>query len=98
MRSIKFPLLHFRQDGSGSTKYALESLYHLFQAYALLTPREAERLAWNCTVSTKGSAGNNLFLDLDLEHDNHYVTELLRGLGANVSEISVNRFCRAFFL
>ena len=98
LRCIKFFLLHFRQDGSGSTKYALESIYHLFQVYALLTPREAERLTWNCTVNTKGGAGNNVFLDLDLEHDNHYVTELLRGLGANVSETRVNRICRAFFL
>ena len=39
-----------------------------------------------------------MFLDPDLKHDNHYVTERLRGLGANVSETSVNRICRAFFL
>ena len=39
-----------------------------------------------------------MFLDLDLEQDNHYVTELLRGLGANDSETSVNIICRAFFL
>lgn len=98
LRCIKFFLLNFRQDGSGSTKYGKESLYHLFQVYAMLTPRKAERLTWNCTVNTKGGAGNNVFLDLDLEHDNHYVTELLRGLDANVSETSVNRICRAFFL
>ena len=98
LRCIKFLLLHFRQDGSGSTKYALKSLYHPFEVYVMLTPRETERLTWNCTVNTRGGAGNNVFLDLDLEHDNHYVTELLRGLGANVSETSVSRICRAFFL
>lgn len=98
LRCIKFFLLHFRQDGSGSSKYALESLYHLFQVLALLTPREAERLTWNRTVNTRGGAGNNVFLDLNLEHDNHSVTELLRALGANVNETSVNRICRAFFL
>ena len=81
-----------------STKYAPESLYHLFHVYAMLTPRKAERVKLNCTVNTKGGAGNNLFLNLDLENDNHYVTELLRGLGATVSEISVNRICRALFL
>ncbi|KAL9955364.1 hypothetical protein ACROYT_G036674 [Oculina patagonica] len=98
LRCIKFFLLHFRQDGSGSVKYALESLYHLFQVFALSTPREAERLTWNRTVNTKGGEGNNVFLDLNLEHDNHSVTELLRALGANVNETSVNRICRAFFL
>lgn len=97
LRCIKFFLLHFRQDGSGSTKYALELLYHLFQVTALLTPREAERLTWNRTVNMKGGAGNNVFLDLNLEHDNHSVKELLKALGANVNEISVNRICKAFF-
>ena len=44
IRCIKVFLLHYKQDGSGSTKYALEALYQLFQLHALLTPREAEHL------------------------------------------------------
>ncbi len=96
LRCIKMFLLHFRQDGSGSTKYALESLYHLSQIYALLTPREAERVKWNRTVNNKGGMGNNVFMDLNLEHDNHYLKEQLKGLGANVNQTSVNRICRAF--
>lgn len=51
---IKMFLLHFKQDGSGSTKYALEALYQLFQVLALLSPREAERLKWNWTVNNQG--------------------------------------------
>ena len=66
LKCIKMFLLHFREDGSGSTKYALESLYHLFQMYALLTPREAERVKWNPTVNNKGGVGNNVFMDLGL--------------------------------
>jgi len=31
IKCIKMFLLHFKQDGSGSTKCALEALYHLFQ-------------------------------------------------------------------
>ena len=58
----------------------------------MLTPRETERLTWDCTVNTRGGAGNNVFLDLDLEHDNHYVTELLRGLG----EMSVKQVSAEF--
>lgn len=96
VRCIKVFLLHFRQDGEGSTKYALECLYHLFQLSALLTPREAERMKWNRTVNNKGGPGNNVFMDLDLEHDNHLFKELLRGLGANVTENSVSRLCKAF--
>ena len=70
VRCIKFFMLHFFQDGSGSTKYCLEALYHMFQINALLTSREAQRMVWNRTVNNKGGLGNNVFMDLDLEHDN----------------------------
>lgn len=91
-------LLHFKQDGSGSTKYSLEALYHLFQLFALLSPREAERLIWNRAVNNKGCPGCNVAMDLALEHDNHLIKDIIRGLGANISEESVRRICRAFFI
>ena len=60
IRCIKMFLLHFKQDGSGSTKYTLEALYHLFQVFVLLSPREAERLIWNRAVNNKGCSGCNV--------------------------------------
>ena len=98
IRCIKVFLLHYKQDGSGSTKYALESLYQLFQLHALLTPREAERLTWNRSVNNRGGAGNNVPCDLDLEHDNHLYKEMCRGLGANLTRASVTRISNAFFV
>ena len=98
IRCIKMFLLHFKQDGSGSTKYALEALFHLFQLFALLSPRLAERLKWNRTVNNKGCLGCNVAMDLALEHDNHLIKDMIRGLGANISEDSVRRICRAFFI
>lgn len=95
---IKMFLLHFKQDGSGSTKYALEALYHLFQVLAILSPRETERLKWNRTVNNQGGDGNNVAMDVALEHDNHALKEIIRGLGANITEDSVRRVCRAFFI
>lgn len=95
---VKMFLLHFKQDGTGSTKYALEALYHLFQLSALLSPREAERMKWNRTVNNQGSPGCNVAMDLALEHDNHLLKDMIRGLGANVNEASVRRICRAFFI
>ena len=97
VRCIKFFMLHFFQDGSGSTKYCLEALYQMFQINALLTPREAQRMVWNRTVNNKGGLGNNVFMDLDLEHDNHGLKDIKGVLGANISEASVTRICRAFF-
>jgi len=63
-------LLYFRADGHASTKYALESLYILLQYYALLSPRDAERLIWNCPVKSKHGKGGNIPLDMSLEHYN----------------------------
>lgn len=97
-RCIKLFLLHFKQDGSGSTKYSLEALYHLFQLFALLSPREAERMKWNRTVNNSGRAGCNVAMDLALEHTNHYIKDMIRGLGANINEISVCRISKAFFV
>ena len=98
IRCIKMFLLHFKQDGTGSTKYALEALFHMFQIFALLSPREAERLKWNRTVNNHGRSGCNVAMDLALEHDNHLIKDMIRGLGANISEASVRRICRAFFI
>lgn len=52
-------------------KMFLLSLYHLFQLFALLSPREAERMKWNRTVNNHGRPGCNVAMDLALEHDNH---------------------------
>ena len=45
----------------------------MFQVFALLSSREAERVVWNRTVNNKGSPGCNVAMDLVLEHENHLV-------------------------
>ena len=37
-------------------------------------------------------------MDLALEHDNHLLKDMIRGLGANISEASVRRVCMSFFI
>ena len=37
-------------------------------------------------------------MDLALEHDNRLIKDMIRGLGANISEASVRRICKAFFV
>ncbi|CAB4004199.1 PREDICTED: uncharacterized protein LOC107357678 [Paramuricea clavata] len=64
--------------------------------YALLTPREAERVKWNRIVNNKGGVESNVFMDLGLEHDNHYFKEQLKGLGPNVNQTNVKRISNAF--
>lgn len=92
LRCWKFLLLHFKADGKGSTKYALEALYLILQVIALLSPRQAYRLLWNRTV--RGKDGN-IPLDLELEHDNRMAKEAISKLGRNINEKSVTRIIKA---
>ena len=51
LRCWKFFLPYLRNDGSGSTKYALEALFVICQANALLSPKAAHQLTWNRSIS-----------------------------------------------
>lgn len=88
-------MLYCRADGTPSTKYALECLYHSFLTNALLTPRDSHRFIWNRTVNTSGGVGKNVALDLDVEHSNNFVTQSMKHLGPNRSENAVSRICNA---
>ena len=88
VRSWKFMLLHFY--AAKKTKYYIEALY-LLQQYCLLSPRDAYIQQWNRSTNNKGGPGNNVPLDLDLEHDNHYLKESIRKLGPNLTEAAVSR-------
>lgn len=37
-------------------------------------------------------------MDLVLEYDNYLFKDMIRGLGVNISEVSVCRICRVFFI
>jgi len=65
VRCWKFLLLHFR--GNGRTKYALEAFRLISKTSAVLSPRSAHQLMWNCTCNPKGGHGNNIPLDLENE-------------------------------
>ena len=92
LRCWKFLLLHFKADGKGSTKCALEVVYLILKVNALLSPRQAYRLMWNRIVRDKDA---NVPLDLDLEHDNQMAKEAIKKLGRNINEKSVTRIIKA---
>ena len=79
------------KEDKSTTKYALEALYLLLQVYSLLPPAEAHSLVWNRTVNTKGGPGKNVAIDLDLEHDNNDLKQLIKNLGPNITEDAVRR-------
>ena len=84
-RCWKFMLPYFRQDGAASRKYALEALYLLFQAYALLSPGDSHGLIWNRFRKLKLGSGGNIPLDLALEHYNNVIKTLMRMMGPNAT-------------
>ena len=55
-------------------------------------------MKWNRTVNNHGSPGRNVAMDLALEHDNHLLKDMIRDLGAKVSEARVRRSCMSFFI
>ena len=75
----------------GHSKYALEGLLLTARLQATLSPRAAELMKWNRSVNTKGGPGNNIPLDLALEHLNHATKADLKHLGANITEVSARR-------
>ncbi|XP_031553857.1 uncharacterized protein LOC116290877 [Actinia tenebrosa] len=83
IRCWKFLLLIFKCYNHN--KYALATLQLLANINTMLTPRKAHSLIWNRTVNNKGGKGNNISLDLRMEHIVHLHKEMLANLGVNLT-------------
>jgi hypothetical protein len=86
LRCWKFMLLYF--FSSGHKKYALEAFNLLADVYAA-EPRLAHQIMWSRTVNTQGHQGQNIPIDLYMEHLNRCLKDNIIGLGANVTEGTV---------
>ena len=87
LRCWKFMLLYFRS--TNHYKYALEVVHLIADVKALLPPRLAQQVLWSRVVNPRGGAGNNIPVDLHMEHLNRLVKDFMIGLGANVSETTI---------
>ena len=54
-------------------------------------PIEAESLKWNRTVNNRGGPGNNISMDIRMEHLIHLTKELLKHLRPNITEDAAKR-------
>lgn len=93
LRCWKFFLLHFKADGR--TKYSIEALNLLAQVNGLLSEQMTHQLMWNRTCNPRGGSGNNVPLDLHLEHLNRLFKDNINSFKSNVSEQSVSRSSQA---
>ena len=89
LRCWKFFMLIFR--GYKHTKYAFAALQLFFFSTCLLSKRLCHLLKWNRTVNSKRGKGQNISLDLRLEHLNNLLKEMLKCLGVNVTQKSAQR-------
>lgn len=76
---------------AGHTKYAYETIELISSIKAAASPRIAHDPLWCRVVNTRGGAGNNIPVDLFLEHLNRSLKVFVSGTGANVSPITVTQ-------
>ena len=89
LRCWKFQLLYLKHDAD------CFDLTLLFQINLLLSPRDAHRLVWNRTTSSKSGNGNNIPLDLALEFMNRILKKVVLKLGPNATNHKcMDRYCK----
>lgn len=77
------------------THYAYSTFLLTLQVNSTLSARMSHSVTWNRFWNGRGGRGNNIPLDLHLEHLNNYLKSFLKGLGPNLNEDSANRISRS---
>lgn len=76
--------------GTGRTNYSCEVLNMLHQQLTL-PPCLSNQLLWSRFVNVHGLPGRNIAGDLHMEHINRVAKDAIKGLGANKTEIAIQR-------
>ena len=71
--------------------YCKEVVILLTQYHCLFSERQAAQLKWSRCINTKGYRGCNVSCDLHLEHLNHRLKGMIRGLHSNVTPKALRR-------
>ena len=95
LRVWKFLLLHFRY--AGRKKYALEA-FHQLAVDSLVSPRLAAQMKWSRVVNTCGGAGNNLPVNLFMEHLDRSLKDYVKDLGANTSILQCGKSLKGIYM
>ena len=83
-RCWKLMLLYFKS--ARRYKYSLEAFYITAMREGIVSPRLHHDLLWSRVINSRGGAGHNVPADLHMEHLNRTLKDIIRGMGANVSE------------
>ena len=74
---------------SDRTNYSVEAFTLLAQEKLLLSPRMVMQLKWSGTINIHGRPGKNIPADLHMEHLNRECKDAISGLGANITDHSI---------
>jgi len=75
--------------------YCKEVVILLTQYHCLFSERQAAQLKWSRYINTKGYCGCNVSCDLHLEHLNHRLKGMIRGLHSNVTPKALHRAAKS---
>ena len=89
----KVALLYYR--AYNHTQYAYSTLLLLVQIKCTLSPKMAHSIKWNRFYNGRGDKGQNIPVDLHLEHMNNFLKSFLKGLGPNLTENSADRIAKS---
>ena len=92
MRCWRFFLPLFK--ASDKTNYSIEAFTLLAQEKYILSERMAMQLKWSRTINVHGLPGKNTSADLHMEHLNRECKQSISGLGANMTDNSIQRVGR----
>ena len=93
---MKFALLFVYKHKH--TKYAYLILCFFAKIQAILSKRVAHLLVSNRFINTKGGVGNNIPLDLHMEHLNLVLKRAVKGAGGNITEATLRRCAQSINL
>lgn len=93
LRCWQYLLLIFK--ATGRRNYSVEAFNLLAQYKFIFTERMRMQLLWSRTINVHGRPGKNVSCDLHMEHLNRELKGSISGLGANITDGSIQRVGRS---
>lgn len=89
LRYWRFLLAVFKS--TNHRNYAKEAVILQLQYHYYLLDRQKQQLLWSRCVNTKGRPGANIPMDLHMEYFNRQLKIMLRNVGANISDRTIQK-------
>lgn len=89
LRYWRFLLAVFKS--TNHRNYAKEVVILQLQYHYYLLDRQKQQLLWSRCVNTKGRPGANIPMDLHMEYFNRQLKIMLRNVGANISDRTIQK-------